>query len=286
MGITIIVPLYNKADTILRALNSILVQSFKGYEVIIVNDGSTDNSKKIVDEWILSLDPDQSNKFKLVFQNNFGVSEARNNGVSLAKFEYIAFLDADDYWKENHLENISNLISNYGQDVDLFSCGIMYLKGTNFSCPRVPKSFSNQINVLDYFKVALISHGFVNASSVCCKRSSLLEFPFPAHMSNFEDGITWARVCRDKGFAFSPTRTSIYVLNNNEGSSNINFENYIRYRDILYTINTIRKSKLRLFLLAETIPFKIIKKLYLACQSCSYTAKSYGKFVSSNRIYF
>jgi len=253
INITIVVPIYNKANTVLQALNSILYQSYNRYEVIIIDDGSTDDSSKVIFNWISNLDCVASNKFKLFNQVNSGVSSARNKGVLLARFEYIAFLDADDYWENYHLDNLLILITRYGSDVNLFSAGIKYYSDGIFNFPKIPQKYQNDFNKLDYFKVALISHGFVNASSVCCKTSSLIQHPFPLDMSNFEDSITWARICGSKGFAFSPSRTSIYVLDNNEGSSIINFTNYIRFRDILYTIKDVSFLKLSLFLFLFTL---------------------------------
>jgi glycosyltransferase involved in cell wall biosynthesis len=253
INITVVVPIYNKANTVLRALNSILYQSFNRYEVIIIDDGSTDHSNKVIFNWMSSLDSIASNKFKLFYQLNSGVSSARNKGVLLAKFEYTAFLDADDYWEDSHLENLSILIAKYASDVNLFSAGIKYYRDGIFNFPRIPRKYLNNFNVLDYFSVALISHGFVNASSVCCKTSSLMQHPFPLNMSNFEDSITWARICGSKGFAFSPSRTSIYVLNNNEGSSRIDFTNYINFKDIIYCIKDVSFFKLSSFLFLFTL---------------------------------
>lgn len=88
---SIIIPLYNKEKFIKRALDSILNQSFQEFEIIVVNDGSKDNSEEKVKE---VSDP----RIKIINQVNAGVSAARNRGAEEAQYKYLAFLDADDIW--------------------------------------------------------------------------------------------------------------------------------------------------------------------------------------------
>ncbi len=103
---SIIIPLYNKEKHIQKTLESVLNQSFKDFEVIIVNDGSTDNSLSIIE-------PFNDARIKILSQENKGVSAARNNGIKNAIATYIAFLDADDYWYNNHLETLhKHIIEN------------------------------------------------------------------------------------------------------------------------------------------------------------------------------
>ena len=88
--VSIVIPLFNKETTILRAVNSVFSQTNKNFELIIVNDGSTDNSAKLVE----SLSGDD--RIRLITQNNAGPGTARNRGIREAKTDLIAFLDADD----------------------------------------------------------------------------------------------------------------------------------------------------------------------------------------------
>ena len=91
MKLSIIVPLYNKEKEIKHTLDTLFNQSFSDFEVIIVNDGSTDNSAEIVKAY-------HNEKIRLFNQVNGGAATARNKGVELAKSEWVAFLDADDEW--------------------------------------------------------------------------------------------------------------------------------------------------------------------------------------------
>lgn len=99
--ISIIVPAYNASKYIEKCLNSILSQTYKNFEIIVVNDGSTDNTLDI-----LKKCSEQSDKIKIVAQKNKGVSAARNNGLEHAKGQYIAFVDADDTLEQEFLERM------------------------------------------------------------------------------------------------------------------------------------------------------------------------------------
>jgi len=233
---SIVVPLYNKQNTILRALNSIRNQIYNNFEVIIVNDGSTDKSLDVVVNWIKSLIDHEKHKYRLINQKNKGVSVARNTGIIHAKYDYIAFLDADDFWEENHLVNIIGLINKYSNKVDIFSSRGKQLQNGEYIYPKL-SNYYNYIGIVDFFKVSLISNGFINSSSVCIKKEVLKNNLFPVGMKNFEDIITWARIANNKGFAFSYEATSVYVIEHAEASRIIDFENYLRFEELFKTIN-------------------------------------------------
>lgn len=97
--ISVIIPVYNCADYIAETVNSVLLQSYQNFEIILINDGSTDSSEEVC----ISLGKDKDN-IVYQYQTNAGVSAARNKGVSLAKGDYIAFLDGDDLWHPKKLE--------------------------------------------------------------------------------------------------------------------------------------------------------------------------------------
>ncbi len=98
---SIIIPLFNSEKYIEKTLESISNQNFNDFEVIIINDGSTDNAAAICEKYCLN---DQ--RFKLYNQSNQGVSIARNEGIKLAKGKYLLFIDADDFIDGQYLENL------------------------------------------------------------------------------------------------------------------------------------------------------------------------------------
>ena len=94
--ISVIIPLYNKVDHIEDTLRSVLAQTYKDYEIVVVDDGSIDGSTELVEN--LGID-----NLRLIRQNNAGVSAARNSGIEEARGEFVALLDADDLWKPDYL---------------------------------------------------------------------------------------------------------------------------------------------------------------------------------------
>ena len=108
MKFSVIIPVYNKERYIRKTIQSVLKQTFRDYEIIVVDDGSKDDSFKIVKSM-------QEDSIVLVQQENSGVAAARNTGIESARGEYIAFLDADDYWHPNYLEVIDDLITRFPQ---------------------------------------------------------------------------------------------------------------------------------------------------------------------------
>lgn len=105
---SVIIPLYNKAPYVDKAIKSVLAQTFRDYELIIVDDGSKDNSAEKAAKAI-----ERQNHCHLIQQKNQGVSITRNNGVAFSKGEYLCFLDADDWWEPSFLEEMMGIIKRY-----------------------------------------------------------------------------------------------------------------------------------------------------------------------------
>lgn len=121
--ISIIIPLYNKEKYIINTLNSIKNQTYKNYEIIIIDDGSTDNSIKIINNYS-KINPNIN--FKIIRQSNNGVSSARNKGIKNAIGEYIFFIDGDDIIDKNCLKKlVENIQKN---NVDMVVCGYKILR--------------------------------------------------------------------------------------------------------------------------------------------------------------
>ena len=112
--ITIIVPVYNGEKYIDQCINSILNQEYKNIELILVNDGSKDNSKLILDNWAK-----RESKIKVIHQENSGVSVARNKGIEMAQGSYITFVDVDDYVAKDYISYYYNLIKEYDAQIAL-----------------------------------------------------------------------------------------------------------------------------------------------------------------------
>lgn len=155
---SIIIPLYNKEDYIEATLKSVLSQSFQDFEIIVVNDGSTDESLNIVKQI-------ESDKVVMFSNENRGLSATRNFGIEKAKSNYVAFLDADDLWKKDYLETMFKLIKAYnGHSVFCTNVNLFYeyiknhLQGKNFNLKYalVLNSFSDLLEYTPGFSSIVI----------------------------------------------------------------------------------------------------------------------------------
>ncbi len=117
---SVVIPLYNKERYIIKAVRSVLAQTFGQFELIVVNDGSTDESRH-------RLEAVNDPRLTVIDQPNRGVSTARNQGVAVANHEWIAFLDADDWWHPDFLTELATLITNY-PDAVLYGSNYFYVK--------------------------------------------------------------------------------------------------------------------------------------------------------------
>ena len=102
--ISVVIPTYNRSHTIMRAINSVLSQTYPAFEIIVVDDGSTDGTKELLQAYGFCKKDTKELEKKYLIQENGGVSSARNLGVKNAKGDFIAFLDSDDAWSEKKLE--------------------------------------------------------------------------------------------------------------------------------------------------------------------------------------
>lgn len=115
--ISIIMPVYNKYNYLMKSINSIINQTYKDFELIIVDDGSSDGSEKLCDEFA-----QKDQRIKVIHLKNAGVSNARNVGLDNAKGKYLQFIDSDDYVDEDMLEKLYDKATQY--DVDIVISGI------------------------------------------------------------------------------------------------------------------------------------------------------------------
>lgn len=140
MKLSIIIPVYNLEQYIEKCLNSILAQSFNDYEIICINDGSTDNSLEILNRY--------KDKIVIIDKENEGSGVARNVGIDKAKGEYIFFVDGDDWLEDNCLEKMVNEADKLNTDILIFG-GLSYYsdKGKNggYSKDKLPKKYLNKI---------------------------------------------------------------------------------------------------------------------------------------------
>jgi len=228
---SVIIPLYNKENYVESALKSIFNQTFTDYEVIIVNDCSTDKS---VEKIIAYL----SDNVRLIeHEKNKGLSATRNTGIQNAKADYVTYLDADDLWKPNFLETIHRLITNFPK---------AKIYGTNYEeiyADKILKPYNgsailvaNFEGIIDFFKIN-IKQGIYNHGSVCFHKSVFEKVGYYDENIRFSQDIDFnIRANYYFELAYSNTNQMSYFMqtdNQITRSSIIHYQipNYDKYED-------------------------------------------------------
>ncbi len=202
----VVMPLWNKEATVARAIRSVLAQTVRDWELIVVDDGSTDGSAAEVARFD---DP----RIRLVHQANAGVSAARNRGIQEARAGWVAFLDADDEWLAGFLEHV---VALQGRFTDCAVCATRYFyafPGKGMRAARIlglDTSMSAQV-LKDYFSVAAASAPPLCSSAVVVKRAVLEGIGgFPLGVISGEDLLTWARLAVRGPIAYDPEPLAIF----------------------------------------------------------------------------
>lgn len=204
---SVIIPVYNKANYIEETLKSVLEQRFTDYEIIIIDDGSTDSSLKIINQF-------SDNRICIYTQENKGVAAARNFGIEKSKGKLIAFLDADDYWFPNHLEEILKLYHDF-PNCGMY-CNLYRIKTTNkhfhdISFRGISSGFRGIVK--NYFysnKPFRISW----TSSLAITKEILEEFNgFNENVTNGQDIELWTKIGIKYSVVVSNKITAIYNFN-------------------------------------------------------------------------
>lgn len=182
-AVSVVIPTYNRANLLQRAIKSVRDQTLESWELIVVDDGSTDNTKYVVDELTDSRVRYASH------DNNEGAASARNTGIEKSKSEYIAFLDVDDVWYEKKLEIQLDKAKN--QNADLVYCNeVVKGRGKN----KVRRSTISGKNV---WKKLLLNDRIGSCSRVLAKRKTLIDAGmFDEGLPSQQDWDMWFRVAK------------------------------------------------------------------------------------------
>lgn len=219
--ISVIIPLYNKETIIEKSLNSVLKQDYDDFEIIIVNDGSTDKSAEIVQS---IKDP----CIRLIEQENGGPSKARNTGVKHAKGEWIVFLDADDELLPGALKHYSALIEK-NKDCDFIASSFYNFNGKE---KRLHFPY-NEEKIQNPYKAHFFGEFLPRTGAFVCKRELLIKHPFNEGIRRFEDLDMLFRLYRD-AIIYTDSRPSMVVNSEfaeaSHGRKNIT-EDFLGYLD-------------------------------------------------------
>lgn len=215
---SVVIPLYNKAAFIDRALDSVLAQTVQDFEVVVVDDGSTDNGSAIVSTY-----PDP--RIRLIRQENQGVSAARNRGIKEAQSDFLAFLDADDEWSPEHLKTLLRL-RNCFPGAGSFSTAYFHVQPRKDAFPAkiygIPPSPWEGL-FPDYFLSAALGESPVWSSAVAIPRDVFNTVGlFKVGEKMGEDLDMWGRIALRYPIAFSWQGVAFYREDSNERACVIN----------------------------------------------------------------
>ena len=206
---SIIVPIYNAEKTLRKCLDSICEQTFESYEVILIDDGSTDQSLSICKRYEI-----QNKRFRVHHQNNAGPSAARNAGLDIAEGKWICFVDSDDCIEASYLQEIWDAAQNYDADVVFIGYSKVNENGTKEVFLPGEVMETNIKTALALSEHDMFGYTWIKAF----RRGSIKEIRFDASLNLFEDEVFTCQVlpyCRRIGVVNKP----IYNYNIGDGSS-------------------------------------------------------------------
>lgn len=255
---SVIIPLYNKELYVSNTLTSVLDQTFTDFEVIIINDGSTDKSVNIAEEF---NDP----RIKFIHQENQGLSVARNNGIKRANSEYIALIDADDLWSPNHLQQLYDLIQLY-PNKGLYATGYAIKKSQNITHNanyyKLPKDFKGVVP--NFFKHSL-QHCVAWVGAICIPKKIFEDLNyFDPKIFSEQDTDLYIRMAL-KGYEFVLDASKTSAIHNKIMEDNLsNYKFKTKVPKLLFDYKTQEKNNIYLNKYIDLNRFSTIVFLKLA----------------------
>lgn len=183
---SVVIPLYNKEISIYNTIQSVLNQTFCDFEILVINDGCTDRSIEVVRSF-------EDSRIKIINKTNEGVSSARNRGIKEASYEWIAFLDGDDLWDNEHLMEYRRIVLN-NPDLNWVFSGFRTIKYSHNDRLYLYKEGGRLTNVFDHLLQGIAIH----TSTVCIKKNLFVlyeDLNFRVGMDSSEDREVWYKLC-------------------------------------------------------------------------------------------
>lgn len=206
--VSIVMPLYNKENDVMRSIDSVFSQTFDNFELIVVNDGSTDNSLDVVRTV-------KDERVRIINQDNYGVSAARNNGILVSRSNLIAFIDADDEWMPTFLRTILKLKTNF-PDCSVFATSYLFRECDGVTKKPIIRGLPAppwEGKITDYFSVAANSDPPLWTSAVVVGKREIVSIGlFPEGVTNGEDLLTWAKLAYNYEIAYTTLHEAVYCL--------------------------------------------------------------------------
>lgn len=220
--ISIIIPIYNVEKYLKKCLDSVVKQTYTNLEIILVNDGSTDNSKSIAEKYVKN-----DERVILINKENGGLSDARNYGIERATGKYITFIDSDDEITEDYVEYLMNLIKKYNTDISIASYRLV-CKNKSFDYGKNYKE--EKITGKECLKRMLLDEGFtVSAWAKMYKADLFDNVKYPVGKIYEDNGTTYKLIMQCKEIAYGPKAIYMYYKRNGSITSG-------KFNDLKYSI--------------------------------------------------
>lgn len=200
---SVILPTYNRANMIGKAIESVLAQTYTNWELIVVDDGSTDNTKQVVEAY-------NDTRIRYIYQQNAERSAARNNGIDNANGVYVCFIDSDDYFLPNHLTEFYKEIEKDADAGMFFGQTVADNNGvlTNVIVENKPNNYNT---IQEYLIV-----NPVRVAAACVKKSILVNNKFDTQIRIGEDTELWVRIANRNSIKMIDAYTQVYVAHDEQ----------------------------------------------------------------------
>jgi len=258
---SVIIPTYNRCLAVANAVKSVLAQTYTNFEVIVVDDGSTDNTATEVEK-IVGTD----SRVVYIFQENQERSASRNNGVELAKGEFICFLDSDDLYEPDHLLLLKETIGKQKEAAALYHVNGKIKAGPKTTQIAFPQHLSGE-NKLEY----VLLQATIPTSFVCISKSILQEHRFNTSIHVGEDRELWSRITANRPIVLSDQFT---VIQNDFGDRTVDIAN----------LNTARENLRTTKLIITELDTRLSSKTKRKVLSSAYFKLAQSNLANKNRI--
>lgn len=201
-AVTVIIPAYNQGHYLPIALESVVAQSYTSFEIVVVDDGSTDDTAAIAGQYGALV--------RYIYQENRGLAGARNTGIRAARAPLVAFLDSDDAWEPDYLRRMTSLADAH-PDADVFYCGVHYVDADG---KDTPQEGDNQVTPSDEMYQRLLRGNFLVPSTILARKEALCAAGlFDPAFRRLQDWELWLRMlAAGRRFVGNPKRLVRYRL--------------------------------------------------------------------------
>lgn len=282
---SIVVPLYNKENQVSETIRSVLAQQFCDFEIIVVDDGSTDGSAAIVEQFV-----DRDSRVRLIRHKNGHVSRARNRGIQASRGDIIAFLDADDSWRDDHLFELSKLSDAY-PEAGLLGTGYVRRYATGRPVSFLVKEFVGTHGLIENYFELTSEAQFIYTSSIAIPRWAIeQEQGFNENDLKFtEDLEMWFRFAVRWPVAYSGEATVNYSCDvpgqaTGSGAVSRGLSTEFTSKVIDYINRAEDSPYARIRDVNHYLQSKITSLLGIYLMDNAFTVSIYRKFIEESRI--